>query len=151
MGWFTDGWDKLTDRLESMTCGDGTKRFWLKDPRDLPVIFDQYFVEWKLKVSAALKLTKETAEANVGTEVGKKAQRTHDEISNMDRSAFAKYTMAYNTFTTDPCGNSKFLAEITTTIINQMDKLDAQINNLRKVTEEKPLEALVDSGKDNLE
>jgi hypothetical protein len=90
----------------------------LKDPRDLPLIFDQYFVEWNSKISAGLKISQGIMDANLGTEIGKKAQRTHDEISRMERSTYAKYTMAYNTYVTDPCGNSKFLTDITTTIIN---------------------------------
>jgi hypothetical protein len=135
MGWFVDGIDGLTDEFVTKKCSDGSKRYILKDPRHLPIIFDHYFVEWKLKVKAALKISKDTANANVGTEVGKKAQQTHDEISNMDRNAFAKYAIAYVTYTTEPCGNTKFLTEISTTIINQMDKLDAQVKDLNAITE----------------
>lgn len=83
MGWFTQGYDALTDKLELHKCVDGSSRFLLKDPKDLPVIFDQYFKEWKLKINAGLKMSKKLADASFGTEVGQKAQVTHDKISSV--------------------------------------------------------------------
>ena len=148
MSWFTDGFDELTDKLNREECKDGTSRYFLKDLRHLPLIFDQIFAEWKSKINAGVKIAQGIVEANVGSEVGKKAQKTRDEISNMDRNAFVKYAIAYNTYVTNPCENSKFLADISTVIINQIDKLDAQINELKTVTEVSPLLGIDDSKTD---
>lgn len=43
--------------------------------------------------------------------------------------------MAYMTYIADPCGNTKFLTDVTTIIITQMDKLDTLVNDLKDVNQ----------------
>jgi hypothetical protein len=39
------GWG---DRYKEPECPDGTKRYILKDLKDIPIIFSEYFPEWKI-------------------------------------------------------------------------------------------------------
>lgn len=82
------GWG---DRYKEPECPDGTKRYILKDLKDIPIIFSEYFPEWNAKINTGLNITRGIVEANAGFEVAEEAKNVYDNISNLNQSAIIKF------------------------------------------------------------